>query len=80
MNEASLIIATLALVVALIPLVWLLAKEFSSHSISYIDPFAGKDPEIANKVGHKLFSEFRDLEHFAGDEDLPNSKLNKTKI
>jgi len=79
MEVASVIISTLSLIISILCICLMLAKNFfSSHTIQYVDPFKGNDP-INSEIGSKLFSEFRDIgDPIDSDElDLMKDKLKK---
>ena len=58
MELASIILSTIALVISLACLVWLLAKQLSSHQITYVDPMANM---TQSKVGESIFDQFREI-------------------
>lgn len=60
---ACLIISTLAFILSMISIIWLVAKHFSSHKIEYIDPMANMRQMFDNiGMGKPQGEEYRGLE------------------
>lgn len=76
---ASLILSGISLVLSMASIIWLLAKQFSSHKIEYIDPTAHmKDMWDQIGIGKPQGEEFRGLEDIKGTpldpDELPKKR------
>jgi|WetSurMetagenome_2_1015567.scaffolds.fasta_scaffold1141351_2 hypothetical protein len=82
MDIASLIISIVSLLLSISSLVWLLAKQLSSHTIQYVDPFAGKgqDP-LTEQMGKDPTKEFRELGEPLDDDEISYmEEMRKKKV
>ena len=71
MALASLIISVIALIVSVACLVWLLAKQLSSHTIQYVNPFEGKGQDPLSEImGKDPMKDFRELGEPLDEDEL----------
>lgn len=68
---ATLIISVISLLLSMASIIWLLAKQFSSHQISYVNPMQGIMDQVG--IGKPMGDEFQGFEDrlMADDEDMP---------
>lgn len=83
MELAALIISCIALLLSMASLIWLMAKQFSSHTIQYVDPFAGvkeQDP-LTEQMGKDPAKAFREIgEPLDEDEISYMEEMRKKKV
>jgi hypothetical protein len=63
MELAAIIISTISLLLSMASIIWLLAKQLSTHNIQMVpvDPF--KDMTEPSQIGKNFMDEFRDLDN-----------------
>ena len=82
MDIAALIISVIALIVGLAAFSWTLAKHLSTHTIQYVNPFAGKDTQdpLTEEMGKDPRKAFREIGDPLDEDELEYiEKMNEKK-
>lgn len=78
MSIAAIILSVIALIISVVNLSLMLAKNFfSSHTVQYVDPFEKTMPQ---EIGKKIFDQFQDLDIPMDQEEIDELKGKKAKF
>lgn len=76
---AAIILSTISLIMSMASIIWLLAKQLSTHKVSMvpIDPFKDSFPK---EMGKNPMDEFRDLGEPIDQEEFEYLNKRKTSV